>query len=128
MLFLSSFRTRRGTCVLVFAVTFALAAFGSPDKHHNNASKVQLKVSRKDPAFVAGYDEGYRQGGNDSHAFANYNDQGGSAYAQATDGYTALYGGKEAYQQRFRLGYIAGYKAGWDFNAGMYNPLGSGSW
>ena len=128
MFFLSSFRTRRRTWVLVFTVTFALGAFGSPDKHHNNASKVPLKVSRKDPAFVAGYDEGYRQGGNDSQALANYRDQGGAAYAEATDGYTALYGDREAYQQRFRLGYMAGYKAGWDFNAGRYNPMGAGSW
>jgi hypothetical protein len=72
--------------------------------------------------------QGDRQGGNDSEALANYNDQGGSAYAQATDGYTALYGDKQVYQERFRLGYIAGYKAGWDFNAGRYSPLGAGSW
>jgi hypothetical protein len=130
MFCLSSFRSRRRTWALVFAVTFALGAFGSPNKHqaHNNASKAQHKVNRKDPAFVAGYDEGYRQGANDSHALANYNDQGGPAYVQATEGYTAQYGDKEVYQQRFRLGYIEGYKAGWDFNAGMYNPLGAGSW
>jgi len=128
MFFLSSFRSRRRTWILVFAVTFALGAFGLPDKHHNNASQVQRKVSRKDPAFVAGYDEGYRQGGNDSQALANYSDESGPAYVQATDGYTAQYGDREAYQQRFRLGYIEGYKAGWDFNAGRYNPLGAGSW
>ena len=127
MFFLSSFRSRRRTLVLVFTVTFALGAFGSPDKHHNNASQVQRKVSHKDPAFVAGYDEGYRQGANDSQAFANYDDQGGSAYAQATDGYTPPYGDKEVYQQRFRLGYISGYKSGWDFNDGRYSPL-AGSW
>jgi len=60
---------------------------------------------RKDPAFVAGYDEGYRRGANDSEALANHDsDQGGPAYAQATDGYTAQYGDKEVYQQRVRLG------------------------
>lgn len=128
MLFLSLFRSRRRTWILVFA--FALGAFGVPDKSQarDHASQAQRNVNRKDPAFVAGYDEGYRQGGNDSQAFANYNDQGGSVYAQATDGYTALYGDKDAYQQRFRLGYIAGYKSGWDFNAGRYSPLGAGSW
>jgi len=130
MLFLSSFRSRRRTWILVFAVTFALGTFGSPDKcqARNNSGAAQHKVNRKDPAFVAGYDEGYRQGGNDSAALANYDDQGGSVYGQATDGYAAPYGDKEAYQQRFRLGYIAGYKAGWDFNAGRYIPLGAGSW
>jgi len=130
MLFLSSFRSRRRTWILVFAVTFALGTFGSPDKcqARNNSGAAQHKVNRKDPAFVAGYDEGYRQGGNDSAALANYDDQGGSVYGQATDGYAAPYGDKEAYQQRFRLGYIAGYKAGWDFNAGRYSPLGAGSW
>jgi len=111
---------------LVFTVTFALVAFGSPDK--NLPHSIAVRVNRKDPAFVAGYDEVYRQGGNDSAALANYNDQGGSVYGQATDGYAAPYGDKEAYQQRFRLGYIAGYKAGWDFNAGRYSPLGAGSW
>jgi len=130
MLFLSSFRNRRGPWVLVFAVTFALGGFGSANKRQarDNASQAQRKVNRRDPAFVAGYDEGYRQGANDSEALASYNDQGSSAYAQATDGYTAPYGDKEVYQQRFRLGYIAGYKAGWDFNSGLYNPLGAGSW
>jgi len=130
MFFLSSFRSRRSKLIPVFAVTFALGAFGAPGKSQarGNAGQAPHKVSRKDPAFVAGYEEGYRQGGNDSAALANYNDQGGSVYGQATDGYTAPYGDKEAYQQRFRLGYIAGYKSGWDFNAGRYSPLGAGSW
>jgi hypothetical protein len=53
----------------VFIVTFALGTFGSPRKHHDvkKADTSDLKVNRKDPAFVAGYDEGYRQGANDSH-------------------------------------------------------------
>jgi hypothetical protein len=113
------------TYVLLFAVTLALDAFGSPNHDHNNPSK----VNRKDPAFVAGYDEGYRQGANDSHALTNYyDDEGTPAYQQATDGYFAQYGDKAAYQQHFRLGYVDGYKAGWDFNAGMYSPLGGGPW
>ena len=126
MLLLSSFRSRRSTWILVFAVTFALGGFGSADKNQprNHAGK----VNRRDPAFLSGYDEGYRLGGNDSQALANYSDESGPSYVQATDGYTAQYGDKEVYQQRFRLGYIAGYKAGWDFNAGRYNPMGAGSW
>jgi len=114
--------------VLLVAVTFALDAFGWPNHNHDNAAKLQLKAMRKDPAFVAGYDEGYRQGANDSHAFTNYNDEGTPAYQEASAGYTAQYGDKTAYQQRFRLGYIDGYKAGWDFNAGQYTPMGSGPW
>jgi hypothetical protein len=110
----------------VFIVTFALGTFGSPRKHHDvkKTDTSDLKVNRKDPAFVAGYDEGYRQGANDSHASANYSDQSGPFYEQATNGYTTLYGDKQIYQQRFRVGYIDGYKAGWDLNAGMYSPLG----
>lgn len=119
---------RRWTMVILFAIAFAPGALGWRDKHrpHKNAGKAHLKVNRKDPAFVAGYDDGYRQGGNDSHALANYSDESDPIYQQATDGYTTQYGDKETYQQRFRLGYIEGYKAGWDFNAGMYNPLGPG--
>jgi len=123
MVLASSFRSCRKTCILGLAMMFALGAFALPDKRSSHA-----KVNRKDPAFVSGYDEGYRQGGNDSEALANYNDQGGAVYAQATYGYTAQYGDKEIYQQRFRLGYVAGYKAGWDFNSGLYNRLGAGSW
>ncbi len=113
---------------LLVAVALAQGAFGSRNRAHDNASKVRLKVNRKDPAFVAGYDEGYRRGSNDSHAFANYNDQGSAFYEQATEGYTAQYGDKATYQERFRLGYVEGYKAGWDFNAGMYSPLGGAGW
>ncbi|MFZ3211790.1 MAG: hypothetical protein WA188_09755 [Terriglobales bacterium] len=127
MFFPSAFRSRRRRWILVFAVTCALGVFASPDKNppHNNA----VRVNRHDPAFRAGYMEGYRQGAGDSEALSNsYRDESGPAYAEATDGYTTQYGDKEVYQQRFRLGYIAGYKAGWDFNAGLYNPLGAGSW
>ena len=123
MFLASSFRTCRKACVLGLATMFAVGAFALPDKGSSHA-----KANRKDPAFVSGYNEGYRQGGNDSEALANYNDQGGPAYQQAIDGYTAQYGDKEVYQQRFRLGYTAGYKAGWDFNSGLYNRLGAGSW
>lgn len=120
-------RRRRMLCLLV-AVTLAQAAFGSRNHAYNNVSKVDLRVNRKDPAFVAGYDEGYRQGANDSHALANYNDEGTASYEQATAGYTAQYGDKAMYQERFRLGYVEGYKAGWDFNVGMYSPLGGPGW
>ncbi len=85
------------------------------------------KVNRKDPAFVHGYDDGYRIGAQDSQALSNaYRDQTGTLYEQATDGYTPNYGAQEIYQRRFRRGYSEGYKAGWDFNAGQYSPLGTG--
>ena len=120
---------RWGTSVLLVAATLTLNAFGSPNHNHNNSDKVQFKANRKDPAFVAGYDEGYRQGANDSHALTNsYNDEGAPSYKEATEGYISQYGDRAVYQQRFRLGYINGYKAGWDFNAGMYSPLGGGPW
>jgi hypothetical protein len=116
------------TAILLLAVAFALDAYASPHHGQNNATQVNLKIYRKDPAFVSGFDEGYRRGANDSEAMANYNDQNTAAYQDATDGYTTQYGEKATYQQRFRLGYIAGYKSGWDYNAGMYNPMGAGSW
>jgi hypothetical protein len=71
--------------------------------------------------------DGYRQGSNDSEALSNaYKDESGPLYDQALDGYTPQYGDQATYQQLFRLGYIEGYKAGWDFNSGQYNPLGAG--
>ncbi len=58
-------------------------------------------------------------GGRDSAANSNsYNDQVSSEVAM--DGYSARYGEPEKYQELFRLGYIAGYKEGWDYNAGRY--------
>jgi hypothetical protein len=47
-------------------------------------------------------------------------------YSEALDGYTPQYGNQDQYQTLFRHGYIEGYKAGWDFNSGQYNPLGAG--
>ena len=116
----------RIVCALLLGSAFAAGAFGSPAKHHNDTSAAN-KVNRHDPAFRAGYMDGYRQGSNASEALANsYNDQSGPAYEQALDGYTPQYGDQATYQKLFRLGYIVGYKAGWDFNAGQYNPLGGG--
>ncbi len=100
---------------LLLLPTFATAA------HHPH------KENRKDPAFVHGYDDGYRIGAKDSQALSNaYRDEMGELYDDATDGYTPKYGDKETYKRRFRRGYIEGYKAGWDFNAGQYSPLGTG--
>lgn len=116
----------RMTCALLLGSVFALGAFASPAKHHNDASAAN-KVNRHDPAFRAGYMDGYRQGANDSEALSNsYNDQSGPVYEQAIDGYTPQYGDRAIYQKLFRLGYIEGFKAGWDFNSGQYNPLGGG--
>lgn len=113
-------------CALLLGSAFVVGAFGSSAKHHNDASAAN-KVNRHDPAFRAGYMEGYRQGANASEALANgYNDQSGPAYEEALDGYTPQYGDQATYQKLFRLGYIAGYKEGWDFNSGQYNPLGAG--
>ncbi len=101
--------------LLVFP-TFAAAA------HHHRP-----KENRKDPAFVQGYNDGYRIGAQQSQALSNaYRDQTGELYEQATDGYTPKYGPEETYKRRFRRGYIEGYKAGWDYNAGQYSPLGTG--
>jgi len=70
--------------------------------------------------------DGYRQGASNSAALAaGYNDQSGPTYEQAIDGYTPQYGDRATYQTLFRRGYIEGFKAGWDFNSGQYNPLGA---
>jgi hypothetical protein len=114
-------------CALLLGVTFAVGALGASPKHHNDPSAVNLKVIRHDPAFRTGYMDGYRQGSNDSAALSNsYKDESGPLYAEALDGYTPQYGNQEKYQTLFRQGYIDGYKAGWDFNSGQYNPLGAG--
>jgi hypothetical protein len=79
------------------------------------------KQLRKDPAYRAGYDHGYRRGATDSAANSNsYDEGGGPLYELATDGYSPEYGDREKYQRLFRVGYVDGYKAGWDFNAGRY--------
>ena len=109
--------------VLLIAITFALDGYASSNRTQNNAQQAHLKASRKDPAFVAGYDKGYRRGALDSMTLANaYRDEGGAVYKQATDGYTPQYGDLAAYQRRFRRGYSEGYEQGWDFNVGQYIP------
>ena len=112
---------------LLLGILFAVAAFGSPAKHPKSPSSAKPKVNRHDPAFRTGYMDGYRRGANDSEALSNsYKDESGPAYDQADDGYSPQYGVLAGYQIMFRLGYIEGYKAGWDFNSGQYNPLGAG--
>ncbi len=117
----------RTICVLLFGVTFAVGAYAASPKHHKGSSAVNLKVNRHDPAFRTGYMDGYRQGSNDSAALSNsYKDESGALYDEALDGYTPHYGDQATYRKLFRLGYIAGYKDGWDFNSGYYTPLGAG--
>jgi len=112
---------------LLLGFTFTVSALGAPPKHHKDPDAVNLKVIRHDPAFRTGYMDGYRQGSNDSAALSNsYRDESGPLYDEALDGYTPQYGDQATYQKLFRQGYIEGYKAGWDFNSGQYQPLGGG--
>jgi hypothetical protein len=117
----------RIACVLLLILTFAVGALASPRKHHQDSHAVNSKVIRHDPAFRAGYMDGYRQGANDSAALSNsYRDESGPIYDEALDGYTPQYGDRATYQKLFRQGYIEGYKAGWGFNSGQYTPFGAG--
>ena len=118
--------SQRIAIIVLLASLFVLVASASTSKHPTD-SKAKLKASRHDPAFRAGYDDGYREGYKDAAALSNaYKDEVGPLYEQASDGYTPQYGEHEAYQRRFRSGYVAGYKSGWDFNAGQYCPTGCG--
>ena len=113
--------------VLLLGIAFAAGAFAASPKHHKDPSAGHVKVNRHDQAFRAGYMDGYRQGSNDSEALSNgYRDESGPVYDEALDGYTPQYGDQAMYQQLFRKGYMAGYKDGWDFNSGQYNPLEAG--
>ncbi len=118
----------RITFALLLGILFAVGADASSGKHRKDAeAKAQGMRVRKDPAFRAGYDNGWRQGANDSEALSNtYKDEVGPIYDLATDGYTPQYGDRDKYQKLFRLGYVAGYKSGWDFNAGQYCAVGCG--
>lgn len=117
---------RRWKTLLLAVALLSLPATALAANHRDHA-KSKVHINRKDPAFVQGYEDGYRQGSNDAHALSNvYRDESGPVYEQASDGYSAQYGDQEAYRRRFRRGYIDGYKAGWDFNAGAYGVLGVG--
>ncbi len=117
----------RRICAVLLSLTFVASAFAAPRKHPSDSGAAKRKAIRHDPAFLAGYMDGYRQGANDSAALSNaYRDESGPLYDQALDGYTPKYGDEAAYQKLYRQGYIEGYKAGWDFNSGQYNPLGAG--
>ena len=119
--------SRRIAIIVLLASLFALVASASTGKHPAD-SKAKAKAGRQDPAFRAGYDDGYREGYRDAAALSNaYKDEVGALYEQASDGYTPQYGDREAYVRRFRRGYVAGYKSGWDFNSGQYCPTGCGA-
>ena len=109
---------------LLLACVWTVSAHGSPGKRGRTPYAIDMKAVHKDPAFRAGYDDGYRQGANDSSGLSNaYKDGTGKLYGEAIDGYTMQYGDRQEYQKRFRLGYVAGYKAGWDFYAGQFCAL-----
>ena len=110
----------------LLALVFALAVPVSADKT-NDTAKIDRKALHRDPAYRKGYDDGYRMGNNAAQANSSaYNDEDGPLFDQADDGYTAEYGDRAKYQKVFRLGYVAGYKAGWDSSAGRYAPFGPG--
>ena len=89
--------------------------------HVDPQPALNAKQVRRDPAYRKGYERGYQQGANDSAAnSSSYNDQSGPVYEAGDDGYSAEYGERERYQKVFRLGYVVGYKEGWDYNAGRY--------
>jgi len=112
---------------LLLGVTLAASAGAAAPKHNKDSKTSHAKANRHDSAFRAGFMDGYRRGSNDSEALSNsYMDESGPLYCEALDGYTPQYGDEATYQQLFRQGYIAGYKEGWDFNSGQYNPLGAG--
>ena len=113
--------------VALITAAFAISALAAPSKHHNQRGPAITKEIRHDPAFRKGFNDGYRQGANDSEALSNvYKDEVGPLYEQASDGYIPEYGDLASYQKLFRLGYVDGYKDGWDFNAGQYTPFGAG--
>ena len=117
----------RSMFVLLLGLAFAASTFAASPRHSKDPKPDHPKINRHDPAFRAGFMAGYREGSNDSEALSNsYRDESGPVYSEALDGYTPQYGDQAAYQQLFRRGYIAGYKDGWDFNSGQYNPLGAG--
>jgi hypothetical protein len=118
----------RTICALLLGAALATSAWAaSRPGHHKDPKTTGPKINRHDPAFRTGFMDGYRQGSNDSEALStSYRDESGAFYSEAVDGYTPQYGAQAAYQQVFRQGYIAGYKDGWDFNSGQYNPLGAG--
>jgi len=114
----------RSLFAMLMILAFATVAFALPNRRPDQGLNKEI---RHDPAFRAGFTDGYHQGSNDCEALSNsYNDEAGPMYQQASDGYTPQYGDLTTYQKLFRLGYIAGYKDGWDFNAGQYPPFGAG--
>ena len=108
---------------LLLGAVFAVGALGQPNHHHD--AKAKIKIDRHDPAFRNGYQDGWREGAQDAAALSNtYNDESGSLYADANDGYTHQYGDFENYRKLFRHGYVDGYRDGWNYNAGYYCPFG----
>ena len=117
--------SRRIAVAVLLASLFSLAASASTSKHPGE--RPAAKAPHHDPAFRQGFDDGYREGAKDAAALSNvYQDRSSALYDQADDGYTQQYGDEARYQRLFREGYIRGYKAGWDFNAGQYCSLGCG--
>jgi hypothetical protein len=109
---------------LFMSSALAASAVALPTKHQKDAN-APTKAMRHDAAFRAGYGDGWGQGANDAEALSSsYKDESGPLFEEANDGYTHKYGDYETYRKLFRLGYIAGYKAGWDYNVGQYCSFG----
>src|SRR5215471_4688250 len=103
----------RAVYVVLICAAFAASAFAAHSKHPDERHPKITKEIRHDPAFRAGFTDGYRQGANDCEALSNiYKDETGPIYEQASEGYTPEYGDMVSYQKLFRLVYVDGYKDG----------------
>lgn len=108
---------------VLLGCAFVPGAYGLPRQHP--AKPPKTKVNRHDPAFRKGYKDGWREGAQDAAGLSStYKDESGPLYVAADDGYTHQYGEFEDYRKLFRLGYIDGYRDGWNYNAGYYCPFG----
>jgi hypothetical protein len=67
----------------------------------------------REPAFAAGFDNGYEKGLNDGRGGDRYDPVRHRDYRDAERGYRDAYGSKEAYRTNFRAGFRQGYEEGY---------------
>ena len=73
----------------------------------------QLPRSQQEPAFAAGYDEGYQEGLADRKRGDRYDPVDSRQYRDGDQGYADTYGSKDAYRNNYRAGFRQGYEAGY---------------
>jgi hypothetical protein len=88
-------------------------------------ASAQWRQGYNDPAWDAGYRDGLRAGEDDARDGRPFEYQRSRDYREADNGYDSRAGNRDAWKQRYREGFIGGYRDAYSTAGGRAVPRGS---